>query len=400
MRRPRRSDYRISIVTAAALFFFVPGGIFPPFGARAQETLPISLSPLTGMYGGPAQKILVRALQRSHQVHLVQATPGIPRAVATFKKKGKFEGELTDGRGKRLFRQEYSTGDLTYDIRQFADDIVFTLTKQPGIANSQIAFSRAIRGNSQVFLCDYDGSHVRQLTHQGNNINPAIAPDGTSILFTALLTKDQGPLYPVGKGWGILYSADLRTNRRTQFVDRPARLVEPAFSPDGSHVAITMSLSPEPTDLYVQKSGRGKAKPLFSTSYWELSPTWSPDGKSIIFASATRELPTLHRLIFGSSDIQALATSTPNASHPDWSPNGSRLAFVTTRNGRNEICVYEFSSGSVQAVAEGNEPAWGADSRHLIFAQGNSLMLMDTQTRSLSRLVGGPTPISSPSWTK
>jgi TolB protein len=60
----------------------------------------------------------------------------------------------------------------------------------------------------------------------------------------------------------------------------------------------------------------------------------------------------------------------------------------------------DLQSGSVRTVGEGEDPVWGADSRHLIFASGSSLVRLDTQTGTRVTLVSGAGRISEPTWSR
>ena len=65
-----------------------------------------------------------------------------------------------------------------------------------------------------------------------------------------------------------------------------------------------------------------------------------------------------------------------------------------------ELEVRDLASGQTRTVGEGQDPVWGADSRHLIFASGGSLILLDTQTGQRTTLVSGLGRISEPTWSR
>jgi len=64
--------------------------------------------------------------------------------------------------------------------------------------------------------------------------------------------------------------------------------------------------------------------------------------------------------------------------------------------------VLDLAAGGVRVVTGGDEardPVWGPDSRHLLFTQSGSLMLLDVQTSRKSSILGGLGSISEPTWT-
>jgi TolB protein len=48
----------------------------------------------------------------------------------------------------------------------------------------------------------------------------------------------------------------------------------------------------------------------------------------------------------------------------------------------------------------GQDPVWGADSRHLIFSEGRALYLLDPLTSRKSKVVDGLGKITEPSWSR
>jgi len=72
-------------------------------------------------------------------------------------------------------------------------------------------------------------------------------------------------------------------------------------------------------------------------------PSWSPDGKSVLFKSwyaADRQL----WITVASLDRKARRL-TPGV-HPHWSPDGRRIAFMRDQNGRADIWIMDARGGN------------------------------------------------------
>ncbi len=71
------------------------------------------------------------------------------------------------------------------------------------------------------------------------------------------------------------------------------------------------------------------------------------------------------------------------------------------REGGFSVAVLDLGSGSAKIVAsDAQDPVWGADSRHLIYSNGESIMLLDVPTGKKTRVIGGVGKVSEPAWSR
>jgi TolB protein len=106
----------------------------------------------------------------------------------------------------------------------------------------------------------------------------------------------------------------------------------------------------------------------------------------IIYSSDDRGGPQLYRISAGGGSARALSTGSSYCTEPNWSPDGKKVAF-NTRSGGFQVTILDLASGNTRTVGEGQDPAWGADSRHLIFAR-----------RRCTRHAGYRSRASAPRW--
>ena len=76
------------------------------------------------------------------------------------------------------------------------------------------------------------------------------------------------------------------------------------------------------------------------------------------------------------------------------------MAFNVREGGSFAVAVLDLGGGGVRTVGEGQDPVWGADSRHLLFASGGALILLDVQTGQKTTLISGLGKISEPAWSR
>jgi len=144
----------------------------------------------------------------------------------------------------------------------------------------------------------------------------------------------------------------------------------------------------------------GGARRLTHTRGIESSPTWSPDGSEIIYSFDSGRGPQLYRISSGGGEGQSLSTGYGYCTEPSWSPDGKKLAFNVRSGGEFQVAVLDLGGGGAKIVGTGEDPAWGADSRHLIFAEGGALYMLDTISSRKNKFLDGLGKITEPSWSR
>lgn len=180
-----------------------------------------------------------------------------------------------------------------------------------------------------------------------------------------------------------------------------------AWSPDGQRIAFRHEQGDqgdEPSGLYVLNAdGTGRRLLVPDAGM----PTWSPDGRFLIYIDRGSGALEVHRL-----DLETLQ-STPVLSggdhihwYPAWSRDGKRVAFASSISTPSRCCSLHLMNPDGTDIRrirfEGddsigaNRPMWSPDGRRLVFEgfprTGEEVVVVDTTGESLRRLTKGKFP--------
>src|ERR1035437_7673277 len=182
----RMSDFRFQISDLQRRTFVVAAMMVAlVISSRSEETptitiskrdkISLTVSGLSGSEGAVATRTLQNDLNMSGYFTLSPAAGYTARGSANG---GTLQGQVVDHSGGTVLAKSYS-GSARENAHHFADDIVETLTGNKGFATSKITFIATRSGKKEVYVGDYDGTNVRQLTHDGVvSVHPSISPDG------------------------------------------------------------------------------------------------------------------------------------------------------------------------------------------------------------------------------
>ena len=188
-------------------------------------------------------------------------------------------------------------------------------------------------GDERVLRMDvqHDGSY--RSASLGVMPNPAWLPDAS-----AILTTYDGKIWKVdaatGRATMIPFSADVELYlgplSRFQYPIADTFLVrqirDAVPSPDVKRLAFTALDKVYLADL----SGSAPKRVTNAVNVVEHSPTWSPDGKSVVFATWTDETGgDLYRVNADGSGLKKLTTTSLFYYRPVYSPDGRRIVFAT-----------------------------------------------------------------------
>jgi len=374
----------ISVLACAPL---LRGAETPTITISKSDKLAVAIGTLSGADGAQVAKILQNDLAMSGFFNLV------PAASAGFVIGGtssgaSLAGSVTDRAGKTVLSQTFS-GTPRGKVHAFADEIIETLTGNKGFANTKVAFVASRSGHKEIYVADADGSGVQQLTNDANiSVGPRLSPDGRTLVYTGYKS-----------GYADVYEIELGSGARSRIIKFPGTNTGASYSPDGRQLAVILSKDGNP-ELYTTGAGGGGARRLTRTTGVESTPTWSPDGGEIIYSSDDRGTPQLFRIPSGGGTGRLISTGHSYNTEPNWSPDGKKITFTVRAGGGFSVAILDLAGGGARIAAGGEGPVWGADSRHLIFADGGSLILLDAQTGQRTTVVSGFGKISEPTWSR
>jgi len=292
-------------------------------------------------------------------------------------------------------RYSGAKGDLPRMAHKAADGILEFLTGERGPFDSMIALVST--GGSRLkdvyrFTFDMDAP-TRVTDERSIVVSPRWRPDAHAILFTSY--RQHVPR---------LFQVTLATRQVTMLVGGPAMVLDGAWSPDGSRVAVTREQGGN-TDIFVtDASGQN---PRRVTDHWgiDVSPAWSPDGRQIAFCSARSGGPQIYVMAADGSGIRRVSQTGSYNTSPAWSPKGDRLAWTTRAGGIFQIVVASADGSDARTITSqgSNEnPSWGPDGRYLVFSSRRGgqrhIYFADRDGKTLKQLTHGPGDDTSPAW--
>jgi len=245
---------------------------------------------------------------------------------------------------------------------------------------------------------DWTRATHNQLTdHPGTEFFPSLAPDGKSFVYASQANGN----------FDLFLQRVGGKNPTLLTRDSPASDSQPAFSPDGERIAFRSNR--EPAGIYLMEATGENLRPVTAGGF---NPSWSPDGKEIVYSEAGRDVPSVRNTVPSKLWIINVETGAKrlltdrDAMQPAWSPSGARIAFwfMPPSVGRSDIATIARDGGEALVITKDAStnwnPVWSPDGKYLYFASDRSgnmnfwRVAMDEQT---GKVLSEPEAVVTPS---
>ena len=357
---------------------------------------------LTG-YQGEVAKVLAFDLE-------VMGCKIVPKGDASFVLNGKngpnnLTGVLSDNAGNFGFNLNINGAAPRVLAHALSNATIKAITGQNGIAHTRILFTMKTAAREwEVFQSDFDGHNPVALTNDKSIVeSPMWMPNHSGLFYTSWMTIG-------GLQNTTVVKHNLKTGKREVFSRYKGLNTGGAMAPNGS-VALILSKN-RSTDVYFAppkweflKDIKGEKLLRLTRSREEKSsPTWSPDGQWLCFHTLIDGKHTLVKVPAGGGQMVSIPTRGAfRPTQPSWSPDGKWIAFTQQRGGF-QIGVVPAAGGNVKIYCEGEDPAWAANSRNIIFTRRaggvnkKRMAILDVPTEQVKILPAFRGGVGQPAW--
>ena len=224
--------------------------------------------------------------------------------------------------------------------------------------------------NSLVWV-DQKGTEQPIAPLESPFLAPRLSPDGQRIAYVN-----------VGREWRV-WVYDLTRGTNTPLtVEGWATF--PTWTPDGRRLLFAWMKSGPPNLFWQPYDGSSPMERLTTTGdYVQMSGAWSPDGGTVAFTQDAGKDNDILVLDVRSRQVKPLLNSPANEQWPDISPDGRWIAYSSDESKRFEVYVRPFPGlGQKYQVSSegGSEPLWARDGKKIFYRWGDKVWAVEVGT--------------------
>ncbi len=226
-------------------------------------------------------------------------------------------------------------------------------------------------------IADREGNRIFFMGTDSRSELESVSPGGDLIPMKNFLSNAVRVEYSRDGHWvtwtdtqGQLWRARADGTEKIQITPGTLSAFLARWSPDGSRIAVMAREAGKPWQIYITSANGGNLVPLLHQQRNAADPSWTPDGKFIVFGSTNDEMGkdnsnrSLRIVNVASGAIEQIPGSNGLFS-PRCSPDGRYIAALSLDQRQVRLYTVATRTWTTLNVPSGADPIWSPDSHYL-----------------------------------
>jgi len=218
------------------------------------------------------------------------------------------------------------------------------------------------RGDAiELRLLDLTSLQSKPLISNGAvQVEPRFSPDGRRLAFVSTLHDGRWHIFTAPFQDGEMGPATRVTEDRDSalpryYYSRFDHYLSPTWSPDGRELIFVSNRGRIwGTGGFWRIAAEPGAEPReirYEETNWKARPDWSPDGRRVVYSSYLgRQWHQLWLMTAEGGDVLPITYGDFDATAARWSPDGRRIAYVSNEEGNTSLWILELPGGARRQV--------------------------------------------------
>jgi hypothetical protein len=217
----------------------------------------------------------------------------------------------------------------------------------------------------ELRMLELESLESRPLTENGAvNLEPRFSPDGKRLAFVSTQFEQRWHIFVMdlkksGAGAARRITEDHESDLPRYYYSAFDHSLSPTWSPDGKELIFVSNRGRiwGSGGFWRMRATQG-AEPReirYEETTWKARPDWSPDGRRVIYSSYLgRQWHQLWIMTDEGGDVLPLTYGEHDVTASRWSPDGKKIAYISNEGGNTSLWVQTIPGGRREQVRAGH----------------------------------------------